>query len=801
MFYSQCLVSRKGPLGAIWVAAYFFKKLKKSQVKDTHIPSSVDQILQKELDALTYRVLAYLLLGIVRIYSKKVDFLFDDCNRVLINVKDYVVKEKGRERTNVSLSASPSCFSIALPERFELDAFDLGILEDFHGGNVKQQEDITLKGTLLVKSFEINHITIHVLTPLHFNGTELGETESVDRYSMERFDLEEDLMCTIQETFFTDHNEIRRESFGHDMDIDTEYVNDATEEASVRVVEAEPLHSKESSKDHQDVSRHSADPESDDMLEDIRRTQEEDTARKTICTIIRRLEDPQETSDTILHSDRHMEDSESEKHSVETSWEKMRHDGSFPSECKSPEASRMIEEQHSGATRSDAEKEIPETSTLERPELGSVSETSDLAEGVEKRRGHSDGEMTASEMFHGSHKELSVTSELNQGRLHNGTEKGFLSDMTFSEEGSVGFKAKDTPVNATPEALSQLRNSEGETSHQFLIIPTPTAKESARVSRKRKCLIDDEVIIPNKIMKNRIEDSSTLISKRRKIPLTDDYPERKIKRVTDPSRSFLEPLIPYGSLELQLLFSQPIKLKEPNTADTPKAAKTARRMESSSSEQTDNGREVMETPQASALAELRVTVPGNNTEVSGIADQREIAPETPVRTSEQTNIAPETPVVCEQVEIAPETPMRESMSIPYFKDPETCEKETRPASSFTYFDEHPSGFSKDRDLDDILINDEQVNENATEDLRQETWSARTRSVVKFLEKKFMEQKEKEEEEKVSLLQVCRGRTQKESARLFYETLMLKTKGYLEVKQDHPYSDIILTRFTRQQEAC
>lgn len=41
MFYSQCLVSRKGPLGAIWVAAYFFKKLKKAQVKATHIPSSV----------------------------------------------------------------------------------------------------------------------------------------------------------------------------------------------------------------------------------------------------------------------------------------------------------------------------------------------------------------------------------------------------------------------------------------------------------------------------------------------------------------------------------------------------------------------------------------------------------------------------------------------------------------------------------------------------------------------------------------------------------------------------------------
>lgn len=89
--------------------------------------------MQKELDALTYRVLAYLLLGVVRIYSKKVDILFDDCNKALIGVKAFVAKERNREKTDVPLPASTGCFAIALPERFELDAFDLGILEDFHG--------------------------------------------------------------------------------------------------------------------------------------------------------------------------------------------------------------------------------------------------------------------------------------------------------------------------------------------------------------------------------------------------------------------------------------------------------------------------------------------------------------------------------------------------------------------------------------------------------------------------------------------------------------------------------------------
>ncbi|CAL9224021.1 unnamed protein product [Arabidopsis halleri] len=846
MFYSQCLVSRKGPLGAIWVAAYFFKKLKKAQVKATHIPSSVDQILQKELDALTYRVLAYLLLGVVRIYSKKVDFLFDDCNKALIGVKEFVAKEKNREKTGVSLPASIECFSIALPERFELDAFDLGILEDFHGGNVKPQEDITLK-----------------------DGS--PETESMDMYSMERFDMEEDLLFTFHETFSAKHNENKHESFAHDMDMDAENVRDTTEEASVRVVEAEPLDSNEPSRDHQNASRHREDPESDDILveprmsEDIRRAREEDTFRETISTIVQRLVDPHESSGDNLHRDGHIENLESEK----TSCEEMQHEGSLPSECVRPEAIHGVEDQLCSATRINGEKEIPEMSTLEEPEPVSVTGSRDSPEGVEKCRDHNEAEMTNFELLHGSHKEQSDTSEVNlhgsrdspegveKCRDHNeaemtnfellhgshkeqsdtsevnlhGSEKGFLSGMTVSKDPSRGFNAADTPVAVTPKTPSRVQISEGGTSPQFSIIPTPAAKESSRVSRKRKCLIDDEVIIPNKVMKEMIEDSSKLLAKRKNVPHTD-CPERRTKRFANPFRSFLEPLIQYGSSDLQSLFCQPIKLKNWATTGTPKDAKIARRKENSSldtvrtpgvilsSDQTENTQEIMETPQAAALAGLKVTAGNSNmvsvemgasSMTSGTAHQTEnaaetpvkpsvIAPETPVRTSEQTEIAPETPVVSEQVEIAPETPVRESMSKRFFKDPETCYKKSRPASPFTSFEEHPSVYYvENRDLDTILMNDE-VNADETHDLQQETWSARTRNVAKFLEKTFLEQREREEEEKVSLLQLCRGRTQKESARLFYETLVLKTKGYLEVKQDHPYSDVLLTPFPRQEKA-
>lgn len=41
MFYSQLLLSKKGPLGTIWIAAHCHKRLKKDQVQQTNIVSSV----------------------------------------------------------------------------------------------------------------------------------------------------------------------------------------------------------------------------------------------------------------------------------------------------------------------------------------------------------------------------------------------------------------------------------------------------------------------------------------------------------------------------------------------------------------------------------------------------------------------------------------------------------------------------------------------------------------------------------------------------------------------------------------
>uniref|UniRef100_A0A2P2K3E5 Sister chromatid cohesion 1 protein n=1 Tax=Rhizophora mucronata TaxID=61149 RepID=A0A2P2K3E5_RHIMU len=158
---SRSILSRRGPLGAIWLAAYCHSKLKKAHVFATDISSSVDKILQDEFSVVTYRLLAYLLLGIVRIYSIKVGYLFDDCNEVLHKLKNFVVCTK--DSTLMQPLRAPY-FSITLPESFELDAFDLGILEDTDGSDVVSLEDITLKEGLgkagMMGHFTLNKVSV-----------------------------------------------------------------------------------------------------------------------------------------------------------------------------------------------------------------------------------------------------------------------------------------------------------------------------------------------------------------------------------------------------------------------------------------------------------------------------------------------------------------------------------------------------------------------------------------------------------------------------------------------------------------
>ncbi|KAK4430532.1 Sister chromatid cohesion 1 protein 3 [Sesamum alatum] len=142
MFYSHTFLARKGPLGTVWCAAHLQHKLKKSHYVSTNVPSTVERIMYPEVP-IALRMSGHLLLGVVRIYSKQVDYLYEDCNGVRNTINRVFTS------VNVNLpddATHAPFFSITLPEKFELDSmelddYDKDWCEDSH---LKSKDDITL---------------------------------------------------------------------------------------------------------------------------------------------------------------------------------------------------------------------------------------------------------------------------------------------------------------------------------------------------------------------------------------------------------------------------------------------------------------------------------------------------------------------------------------------------------------------------------------------------------------------------------------------------------------------------------
>ncbi|KAG4922544.1 hypothetical protein AAZX31_18G225500 [Glycine max] len=148
MFYSQFILAKKGPLGTIWIAAHLERKLRKNQVADTDIGVSVDSILFPEVP-IALRLSSHLLLGVVRIYSRKVNYLFDDCSEALLKIK------QAFRSTAVDLPPEESTapyHSITLPETFDLDDFELPDNDILQGNyvdhHVSTREQITLQDSM-----------------------------------------------------------------------------------------------------------------------------------------------------------------------------------------------------------------------------------------------------------------------------------------------------------------------------------------------------------------------------------------------------------------------------------------------------------------------------------------------------------------------------------------------------------------------------------------------------------------------------------------------------------------------------
>ncbi|KAG2179948.1 hypothetical protein INT43_003735 [Umbelopsis isabellina] len=125
MLYSEAIITKKGPLARVWLAAHWERKISKNQFLQTNLEKTVDAITTEQQEALTLRLSGQLLLGVVRIYSRKTRYLLEDCNDALVKLKtafkkgDVDMPDSHRHVANlnaITLADNLTEFDILLPE-------------------------------------------------------------------------------------------------------------------------------------------------------------------------------------------------------------------------------------------------------------------------------------------------------------------------------------------------------------------------------------------------------------------------------------------------------------------------------------------------------------------------------------------------------------------------------------------------------------------------------------------------------------------------------------------------------------
>ncbi|XP_055681206.1 double-strand-break repair protein rad21-like protein 1 [Lutzomyia longipalpis] len=152
MFYAHIVLAKKGPLARIWLAAHWDKKLTKAHVFETNIEQSVEGIMQPKVK-LALRTSGHLLLGVVRIYSRKAKYLLADCNEAFAKIKvafrpgivDLPEEHREAAVNAITLPEVFHDFDTALPELNDVD------IEAQFSINQSRADEITMRedyGTL-----------------------------------------------------------------------------------------------------------------------------------------------------------------------------------------------------------------------------------------------------------------------------------------------------------------------------------------------------------------------------------------------------------------------------------------------------------------------------------------------------------------------------------------------------------------------------------------------------------------------------------------------------------------------------
>ncbi|KAF8894121.1 Rec8 like protein-domain-containing protein [Infundibulicybe gibba] len=227
MFYSETILSRRGPLGKVWLAAHMERKLSKTQTLQTDIEQSVDAIMGQEIEVMALRLSGQLLLGVVRIYSRKAKYLLDDCNEALLKIK---MDQLAVNKNTITLQAGG--WILTYYYQTDIDFEDRPLPPQGH--HQAHIDDITLRTTDDLQHFDLNDAfdigpsdgigsqdSMTLTSPMHAKRRRrprrLSRRESIDSHIMGKGDVEMELDILSNRSKSRDASE---HPFGADVDMD-----------------------------------------------------------------------------------------------------------------------------------------------------------------------------------------------------------------------------------------------------------------------------------------------------------------------------------------------------------------------------------------------------------------------------------------------------------------------------------------------------------------------------------------------------------------------------------------------------
>ncbi|XP_006860795.1 PREDICTED: double-strand-break repair protein rad21-like protein 1 [Chrysochloris asiatica] len=144
MFYTHVLMSKRGPLAKIWLAAHWEKKLTKAHVFECNLEITIEKIISPKVK-IALRTSGHLLLGVVRIYNRKAKYLLADCSEAFLKMKMTFcpgLVDLPKENFEAAYNA------ITLPEEFhDFDFQNVNVIEvsEHFTQNQSRPEEITLR--------------------------------------------------------------------------------------------------------------------------------------------------------------------------------------------------------------------------------------------------------------------------------------------------------------------------------------------------------------------------------------------------------------------------------------------------------------------------------------------------------------------------------------------------------------------------------------------------------------------------------------------------------------------------------